>query len=586
MHVAIRALARALACLLIGLLPVLFASTAQAAEPYSGLAGGVRAAASKATLEPGQVTIEQSGDVLRAIEGAWTPTPASFTYQWFLSGIKIRKATSQTYGPDAPGQYTVTVTGTLPRYAKTSASSSPYDFPAPLAPALNSLAPSAGPTSGGTEVTVTGSNLLGATGVSFGAAPGTNMVVDSDTSLRVLTPAHAAGVVDVTVTTLDGTATLASAFTFTQTVPPPGECADPMVLTIDTTAPDATTSIRFMVEGGTSPVSIDWGGAGTPSNTSGGPGQLQTFPTSPGEVTYTYSANGTYKVKLCGSVPHFMTNDNPNGLDKDETGLLRFFYTSLVAVDSFGSVGLNDLSYGFTNATNLASVPTILPSAVTSLSAAFQRSSFNSPNITTWNTANVTDMGAMFEMNHAFNQPIGSWNTANVTHMQSMFNGASAFDQPIGSWNTANVILMFEMFSGAYAFNQPLGGWNTSNVLNMSKMFSSASSFNQPLDTWNTANVKFMGYMFQVASSFNQPLGAWNVTGVVDDPFFGMSELLCGSGMSTTNYDSTLIGWAAQPVQSMVSLDACTIKYSSASAAARQSLITNHQWVITDGGQA
>ncbi len=82
------------------------------------------------------------------------------------------------------------------------------------APTISALAPDTGPAAGGTRVTVTGTNLLGATGVTFDGAAGTNLVVTSDTELKVTAPAGTAGTADVAVTTADGTATEAAGYTY------------------------------------------------------------------------------------------------------------------------------------------------------------------------------------------------------------------------------------------------------------------------------------------------------------------------------------------------------------------------------------
>lgn len=62
-----------------------------------------------------------------------------------------------------------------------------------------------GPTAGGTEVQVHGSNFTGATAVLFGTTPATSFTVHSDGHLTAVAPAHAAGPVDVTVSNAEGT---------------------------------------------------------------------------------------------------------------------------------------------------------------------------------------------------------------------------------------------------------------------------------------------------------------------------------------------------------------------------------------------
>jgi formylglycine-generating enzyme required for sulfatase activity len=82
------------------------------------------------------------------------------------------------------------------------------------APTLGSVAPSSGPTSGGTAITLTGSNLLGVTSVTVGGSAATSVAVLNSTTVTAVTPPGVAGARDVSVTTSFGTATLPSAFTY------------------------------------------------------------------------------------------------------------------------------------------------------------------------------------------------------------------------------------------------------------------------------------------------------------------------------------------------------------------------------------
>ena len=68
-------------------------------------------------------------------------------------------------------------------------------------PAVSSVVPVAGPTAGGTVVTVNGSNLSGASKVTFGGVAGTALTPVPSSQLKIKSPAHGAGVVDVRVTT-------------------------------------------------------------------------------------------------------------------------------------------------------------------------------------------------------------------------------------------------------------------------------------------------------------------------------------------------------------------------------------------------
>ena len=133
------------------------------------------------------------------------------------------------------------------------------------------------------------------------------------------------------------------------------------------------------------------------------------------------------------------------------------------------------------------------------------------------------------------------------------------------------------------AFNQPIGNWNVSNVTGMGGMFYGASSFNQNIGSWNVSNVTYMAGMFEGANSFNQSIGSWDVSNVTD-----MQRMFSNAGLSTANYDDTLIGWATIepneiPLQPNVVFDGGNSNYCNGETA-RNSIISTYGWTITDAG--
>ncbi len=95
----------------------------------------------------------------------------------------------------------------------TSAGSTPPLTYTYVAPTLTTVSPS-GPTSGGTSVTLTGTGFIGATGVTFDGVPATGVVVVSDTTITLTTPAGAAGTADVVVVLPGADATKLAGFTY------------------------------------------------------------------------------------------------------------------------------------------------------------------------------------------------------------------------------------------------------------------------------------------------------------------------------------------------------------------------------------
>jgi len=81
------------------------------------------------------------------------------------------------------------------------------------APTLVTVNPGAGPTAGGTSVTLGGTNFTAGCTVTFGGSAAA-ATVQNATTINATTPAHAGGTVAVVVTCPGGTATLNNAFTF------------------------------------------------------------------------------------------------------------------------------------------------------------------------------------------------------------------------------------------------------------------------------------------------------------------------------------------------------------------------------------
>jgi surface protein len=160
-----------------------------------------------------------------------------------------------------------------------------------------------------------------------------------------------------------------------------------------------------------------------------------------------------------------------------------------------------------------------------------------------------------------------AWDTSSVTNMKYMFKRASAFNQDISNWIVSSVTTMESMFDDASVFNQDIGAWIVSSVTTMEGMFESASAFNQDIGSWNVSSVTTMEDMFNDASTFNQDIGSWNVSSVTD-----MDGMLYRSGLSTNNYDATLLGWSQQILQQNVTLSADDLTYCGGEEA-RESLI-------------
>lgn len=188
-----------------------------------------------------------------------TPTagPTGGGWSVIITGTNFTGATNVSFGATAatgftfngPTQITATApagTGTVDVRVTTgggtSATSAADQFTYVAPPTVTSISPTAGPTSGGTTVIITGTNLSGATAVKFGATSATSHVVNSATQITATAPAGAAGTVDVTVTTAGGTSATSAADQFTYV-------AAPTVTSISPTSGPGTGGTTVIITG-------------------------------------------------------------------------------------------------------------------------------------------------------------------------------------------------------------------------------------------------------------------------------------------------------------------------------------------------
>ena len=122
-----------------------------------------------------------------------------------VSGAQIT-ATTPTAGA---GAVTVTVANSN---GLSGSLANGFTYLAP--PTVAGVSPNTGSTTGGTKVTITGTNFAAGATVTFGAAAASNVVVVSGTQITATTPANAAGAVTVTVTVSGQSGSLSNGFTY------------------------------------------------------------------------------------------------------------------------------------------------------------------------------------------------------------------------------------------------------------------------------------------------------------------------------------------------------------------------------------
>ncbi|HVV74647.1 MAG TPA: PKD domain-containing protein, partial [Mycobacteriales bacterium] len=140
-------------------------------------------------------------------------TITSYSWNWG-DGSTASTGASPTHTFTASGTYTVTLTAT-DNYGQVGTVSQTIGVGS-LAPVVASISPNAGAPAGGGSVTITGSGFTGASKVQFGGGTaGAVFTVNSDSSITATVPAHAAGVVNVFVTTPVGVSAAVAADRYT-----------------------------------------------------------------------------------------------------------------------------------------------------------------------------------------------------------------------------------------------------------------------------------------------------------------------------------------------------------------------------------
>ncbi len=236
------------------------------------------------------------------------------------------------------------------------------------------------------------------------------------------------------------------------------------------------------------------------------------------------------------------------------------------SVEQWGDVAWKTMNHAFDGATVSFSKHAGVPNmkGVEDCSFMFKGcKSFNS-DLSAWDMSSVKDMSHMFDGCDIFNSPLNKWNVSLVKNMNSMFKGCKNFNQLLNSWAVASVEDFGSMFEDCEEYNKPMIGWVTTSARNMQAMFKGCKKFNQPLPTWNTEKLQNMSEMFSGCEKYNQPLATWKVAHVTSfanafqgakafNQELGAWELrraraldLSETALSSENYTSSLIAWAAQ----------------------------------------
>ena len=237
------------------------------------------------------------------------------------------------------GVFDVSVTSAAGTTA--TSSSTQFSVSAASAPAVTSLGTSSGSTAGGTTITVNGSGFASATSVMFGAEPAASFTVVSDSVIIAVSPAQAAGTVDIKVYSYSGVSASGSSDQFTYSA-----ASAPSVTGLATTAGSTAGGTLVTITGShlTGASAVAFGAVSVSNFTvvsdstitvyapSQGSGTVHVTVTTPSGTSTTSSADEfTYSAASAPSISGLATSTGPTTGGTAFT-ILGSYFTGVTAV--------------------------------------------------------------------------------------------------------------------------------------------------------------------------------------------------------------------------------------------------------------
>jgi IPT/TIG domain/Putative Ig domain/NHL repeat/Glycine rich protein len=211
------------------------------------------------------------------------------------TSVTFKSATQLTATVPSASPGTVDVTVTTPGGTSPTSAADEYGYDRPT---VSSVSPAAGPTAGGTTITITGTNFVSGATVAFGSNPATAVSVQSATKLTATAPSASSGQVDATVTTSGGTSPTSSADQYTYDAKPTvtgvspdgGPIAGGNTVTITGTSFASGATVHFGSKAGTS-VNVQSATTLTAVAPAGSNGTVDVTVSTPGGSSATSSAD-------------------------------------------------------------------------------------------------------------------------------------------------------------------------------------------------------------------------------------------------------------------------------------------------------
>lgn len=318
------------------------------------------------------------------------------------------------------------------------------------------------------------------------------------------------------------------------------------VSTWDTTQAGSAsdTVVLPLLSGGTYSGTIDWG--------DGGPTSTLSY----ANRTHVYASSGTYTITISGTIEGWQFN---NGGDKMKITDISN-HGNLTITTNAAFHGCRNMDISATDA------PIIATTTIQNMYAS--------------TVGLLTGGSGLYKMN-----------TSSVTNFYNSFAG-SGFNQSLNGLDVSNCGIqgIVNMFRDAPNFangGQPFD-WSIASNIWMDD-FVRGTKYNGTLD-FGQGVVKLLRTLYN-ADSFDTSLASLNIAPMTNASSF----MQLATGMSNANYDATLVGWeatlqTAYPGGSgytpLINIDFGGSQFTSGGPGetAKNSLVTNFGWTISDGG--
>ena len=267
--------------------------------------------------------------------------------------------------------------------------------------------------------------------------------------------------------------------------------------------------------------------------------------------THTYASAGTYDVKVKATTGRIYFN---NGGDK----------AKLLDIKNWGTCEWVNLERAFMGCNSLTDV-----------------TATDTPNF-----SNLIDLGLLFYAATSLTSiDVSSWDVSNVEQFDNMFVNCDITSLDVSNWNVSNAINLYDFVGGCILLTTlDVSNWNVGNCSNFKLMFRNCPLVNPDVSNWDISSMTGLRNMLSGADSFDRSLANWGVLPFANNEW---GLFMNGAdGLSTVNYDATLIAWAALTQTSNININFGGSQYSlgGAAEAARNTLINTYGWTITDGG--